>query len=156
MLVSEAITEIRNKINDRDKVGLDDSELLSYFNEAVQYVAAALIANKSPEMVKETTINATTYTLPNEFVQFCGKYPVKRTGNSIKINSTLPITVRYFCSLSPLVTTDTVPFINSALTQVTIKVACLYANAQEHLDVTQDKALQQELAQAIASSMSVG
>lgn len=158
MLVSEAITEIRNKTNDRDSVGLDDSELLSYLNEAVQYISASLIQYGSPDMIQEMTINGTTATLPVNFARACGVYPIKRSGLTITLLDEPPLKVRYFVS-KPLLTgstTETMPFNHIGLTQFAIKLACVYANAQQKLDVSTDKALAQELAQVIAASMGAG
>jgi len=156
MLVSEALTEIRNKINDRDSVGLDDSELLSYLNEAVQYVSAALIQYESTDMVVEQDVATSTFTVPANFAKFCGYYPIKRTGLTVTLLDEPPLKVRYFVSADILEDNDTMPFNHIALNQFAIKLACVYANAQQKLDVSTDKALAQELAQVIAASMGAG
>lgn len=158
MLVTEALTEIRNKINDRDEVGLDTSEILSYLNEAVQYISSLMIANGSPELVKEELIEEESFVLPPNFARFCGYYPVKRTGNVVELLDEPPMKVRY-ATTYPLLTgeeDEEMPFNHIALTQVAIKVASVYANNQEQLNVSQDTSLYQEIMQAIASSMGVG
>ena len=82
MLVTQAIQEIRNKINDRDCVGLDDSELLSYLNEAIQQISSYLISVNSPTMIKELTIeDENEIELPQNFVKTAGNYPLKITAN---------------------------------------------------------------------------
>ena len=155
MLVIEALTEIRNKINDRDEVGLDTSELLSYLNEAVQYVSAALITYGSTDLIIEQIINEETAVLPVNFARFCGNYPVKQTGKRIELLDEPPLKIRYFASIPLLTGSDIeeMPFNHIALTQFAIKLACVYANAQQKLDVSTDKALAQELAQIVATSM---
>lgn len=158
MLVTEALTEIRNKINDRDMVGLDDSELLSYLNEAVQYIAALMITNNSTELIQEEIVEEPTFTLPVNFAKFCGYYPIRRTGLTAELLDEPPLKVRYFVSY-PLLTDgeeEEMPFNHIALTQVAIKVACAYAQNQEKLNIQQDTALYQEIMQAIATSMGVG
>lgn len=156
MLVTEAITEIRNKINDRDMVGLDDSELLSYLNEAVQWVAASMISAGSTDLVKEEIIDGDEFTLPVNFAKFCGNYPIKRTGLQAELLCEPPMKLRYFVTYNLLTTDDEMPFNHIALTQVAIKKACEYAQSQEKLDVQQDKMLEGELSQAVALSMGVG
>lgn len=156
MLVSEALTEIRNKINDRDEVGLDDSELLSYLNEAVQYICGQMIQCGCSDLATEILIETPTATLPSNFSMFCGYYPIKRTGLTIELLDDPPLKIRYFASYGILGESDTMPFNHLGLIQMAIKLACVYANAQQKLDISADKALQQELTQVIASSMGVG
>ena len=56
MLVDVAINQIRDKINDRDEVGLDDNEILSYLNEAIQYVSSFLVGAGSPLVINDLTL----------------------------------------------------------------------------------------------------
>lgn len=156
MLVTEAITEIRNKINDRDAVGLDDSELLSYLNEAVQWISAYMIGAYAPDLVREEIVDDDEFTLPINFARFCGNYPVKRTGLTAELLVEPPMKVRYFVSYPTLTEDDEMPFNHIALTQIAIKKACEYAQNQEKLDIQQDKMLESELSQAVAMSMGVG
>jgi len=156
MLVSEALTEIRNKINDRDEIGLDTSELLSYLNESVQYIAGLMIKFGCPELVTEIVATTDSITLPSNFAKFCGNYPIKRTGLTIQLLEDPPMKIRYFASCSLLGESDTMPFNHLALNQLAIKSACILANAQERLDIGQDTTLNQEIMQAIAGSMGAG
>lgn len=154
MDINTAIVEIRNKINDRDKVGLDDSELLSYLNEAIQYIANYLISIKSPIMVADFTANEAETVLPENFAKLAGGFPVKRTGNKIELLVEPPIKIRYLVSY-PTVTSDGVmPFEYEALNQSAIKLACIYANSQKQTDVTQDKGLLDEINTAIERAVS--
>ena len=68
MNVSEALIEIRNKTNDRDEVGLDNEELLAYFNEAIQYISQYLAAANSPVLLQDMTISSATAQLPDNFI----------------------------------------------------------------------------------------
>lgn len=156
MLVTEAITEIRNKINDRDCVGLDDSELLSYLNEAVQWVTAAMIGAGSAELIQEQNVTTNSFTVPANFAKFCGIYPVRMTGKVGTLLEVPPLKLRYFVSYAALTNASTMPFNHIALSQVAIKKACQYAMNQEKLDVQQDKMLENELSQAVALSMGAG
>lgn len=153
MLVTKAIEEIQCKINDRDKVGLDDAEILSYLNEAIQFISSYLVGANSPIMVKETVIYDDTYTLPKNFVRAIGTYPAKITGNTLELFDYPPMKFRYFASLQNVGMDDEMPFTHEALEQVAIKLACIYANAQEQFDVTQDKSLLDEMTAAIASAI---
>lgn len=153
MLVTKAIEEIQCKINDRDKVGLDDTELLSYLNEAIQFISSYLVGANSPIMIKEEIIFDNTYTLPPNFVRAIGTYPAKITSNQMELFDDPPMKFRYFASLMNVGMDDEMPFEHEALEQVAIKLACIYANAQEQLDVTQDKSLLDEMTAAIANAI---
>lgn len=153
MLVRKAIQEIRNKINDRDCVGLDDSELLSYLNEAMQQISSYLIAVNSPTMIATLTIeDENEVTLPQNFVKTAGNYPLKITADKAS-TAFWPMTVRYYASYLPVTLDGELPFKHNAIDIIAIKLACVYANAQEHLDITQDKAIVDELITSLASAI---
>ena len=156
MLTSNAISEMRLKINDRDMVGLDDSELLSYLNEAIQFIAAAMITYKSPLCVKDIDMTEPTMVLPNNFAQLCGNYPVKITGKIISTSEDLPLTIRYFESFGDVELDGSLPFHHTALDKLAVKIGCIYAQNQEHEEISQDKSLVNELQQMVASALGVG
>lgn len=156
MLVADAINEIRMKINDRDMVGLDDSELLSYLNEAIQYISAALITYKSPFCIKDIEVMEDSFMLPNNFAQWCGTFPFKITGNTVDVLCELPVKARYFESYENVVEGGELPFNNVALDKLAIKIACIYAQNQEHEEISQDKELADELKQMVAAALGVG
>ena len=153
MKVETALYEIRNKINDRDEIGLDDEELLSYLNEALQYISSYLVSANSPLMVKKLDIETETSTLPDDFVRFVGLQPVKITGKEVEVLE-LPIKARYFANVKQVGIADNMPFTQLALNQVAIKLASIYAQNQQGLNVQQDKVLLDELNASIASAVS--
>lgn len=154
MKVETAIFEIRNKINDRDEIGLDDEELLSYLNEALQYISAYLISANSPILVKTETINEGSFVLPDNFARFAGYFPVRVEGNTGELLDEPPVKVRYFVTADKVKATSTMPFTQLALNQVAIKLACIYAQNQQSLNIQQDKALLDEINGAIAGAIS--
>ena len=154
MKVETALYEIRNKINDRDEIGLDDEELLSYLNEALQYISSYLVSANSPLMIKKLDIETETSTLPDDFVRFVGLQPVKITGTEVEALDDIPIKARYFANVKQVGIADNMPFTQLALNQVAIKLASIYAQNQQGLNVQQDKVLLDELNASIASAVS--
>lgn len=154
MLVIDAIYDVRNKINDRDEIGLDDEELLSYLNEALQYVSSYLVSANSPLMVKEVIISDDKYQMPDDFIRFVGTLPIKTTGTEVTLLDEPPLKARYFASVSSVGINDDMPFKQTALNQVAIKLAGIYAQNQQGLNVQQDKALLDELNASIAAAIS--
>lgn len=153
MKVETALYEIRNKINDRDEIGLDDDEILSYLNEALQYISSYLVSANSPLMIKKLDIETETSALPDDFVRFVGLQPVKITGKEVEALE-LPIKARYFANVKQVGIADNMPFTQLALNQVAIKLASIYAQNQQGLNVQQDKALLDEINTAIAGAIS--
>ena len=150
MNVSEALIEIRNKINDRDEVGLANEEILAYFNEAIQYISQFLAAVNSPVLLQDLTISsAAGVTLPENYIKMAGIFPVKVTGRTAKPIGTPPITIRIFVGFGRADMNEDVPLANEALVRVAIRLAAVYANNQQELDITQDKALLSDLQNAI-------
>lgn len=154
MLVIDAIYDIRNKINDRDEIGMDDEELLSYLNEALQYISSYLVGANSPLMVKEVVISENKYQMPDDFIRFVGTLPIKTTGTEVTLLDEPPLKARYFASVSSVGINDDMPFKQVALNQVAIKLAGIYAQNQQGLNVQQDKALLDELNASIAAAIS--
>lgn len=155
MLVEEAIYQVRCKTNDRDEVGLDDVEILNYINEAIQFINAYLVGANSPILIKELLITEPSIVLPKNFVKTCGSYPARITGNIMELLDEPPMKLRYFESFANVGQgQDDMPFDHEALNQVAIKLASIYANAQQQLDVSQDKTLLDEVTAAISSAIS--
>lgn len=154
MLVDEAIYQVRCKTNDRDEVGLDDIEILHYINEAIQFINAYLVGANSPILIKELLITEPSVLLPKNFVKTCGRFPARVTGNIIELWDEPPMKLRYFESYPNVDQGDDMPFDHDALNQVAIKLACIYANAQQQLDVSQDKTLLDEMTAAVSSAIS--
>lgn len=152
MLVDVALKQIRDKINDRDEVGLDDVELLTYLNEAIVYVSNFLVGAASPMNLHDLTLTEESTPMPKEFVRTAGRFPIRITGDKIELLDDPPVTIRYFANVGQVDFGDDMPFQQDALNRIAIKLAAIYAQNQEQLDVTQDKSLVAELAQAVASA----
>lgn len=153
MKVETAIFEIRNKINDRDEIGFDYDELLSYLNEALQYISAYLISANSPILIKTQTINEGSFVLPDNFARFAGYFPVRVEGNTCELLDAPPMKVRYFATADNVNATSEMPFTQLALNQVAIKLASIYAQNQQSLNIQQDKVLLDEINAAIAAAI---
>ena len=153
MNVSEALIEIRNKTNDRDEVGLSNEELLAYFNEAIQFISQYLAAANSPVLIQELSVSTAGMALPENFIKTAGVFPVRITGNTIQSVDDTATTIRCYIGFGRADMMDEVPLTNEALTRVAIRLATIYANNQQELDVTQDKALLAELQQSILAAV---
>lgn len=154
MLVDVAINQIRDKINDRDEVGLDDNEILSYLNEAIQYISSFLVGAGSPLLVNNLTLTEKATTMPKEFIRTAGSFPIKTTGHTIELLDDPPVTIRYFANVPRVEMDGDMPFTQLALNQICIKLAAIFCENQEELDVSQDNALLQGFNQAIATAIS--
>ena len=153
MNVSEALIEIRNKTNDRDEVGLDNEELLAYFNEAIQFISQYLAAANSPVLIHESTITTATVALPDNFNNLAGIYPVKSTGQQMKLLDTPPQVIRYYANIAKAEMNGDIPLYNEALIRVAIRLAAVYVQNQQELDITQDKGLVADFQQAIIAAV---
>ncbi len=159
MIVSEALLDIRNRTNDKDEVGMNDSELLSYLNDAIQYVSQHMIGADAPVMVQDLLVEdeeTTSIPLPKNFIRFCGTFPVKVTGNNITLLVTPPIKLRYFASYPTVKINDTMPFQHDQLNQIAVRLAVIYVNNQEELNVQQDQGILTEINNSIIAALKRG
>jgi len=152
MYVTEALQDLRFKIHDKDIIEMTDDELVNCLNEAIQYVAAFLIGKNSPSIVSDMEITEEETTLPENFVKTAGVYPIKVTGNTMKwleYEEDASMKLRYFASCPAVTINDEMPFHHDALNQVTIKLAAIYCGNQLEGEVSQDKALLDEINAAL-------
>ena len=159
MNVTAALADIRNKIHDKDTIEMTDEELLICLNEAIQYVSSYLAGANSPVAVADITLSAEETTLPQNFVKTAGTYPVKITGNSMKwlgYEAGQTMKLRYFFTPAAVVATDNMPFFHDALNQITIKLAAIYAGNQLEAEISQDKALLDEVNMLLAQAAGNG
>lgn len=80
---SDAMSVIRQRGNDMDKINYTDAEILENINSAIRYLSQVLINRKSPEMISSETIvdyNA----VPSGFHSFVGNPPAYREGDVIR------------------------------------------------------------------------
>ena len=156
MDVTRAVEEVRLKTNDRDGVGMDDQEILSYLNEAIQCICGYMVAAGSPLLVMDLNIEEggnMEIDVPKNFLKFCGTFPVRITGNKIKLLDEPPIKLRYFASYPTVEMNDNMPFLHDELNQIAIRLACIYVNNQEELNVQQDQGLLTEIQNSILAAL---
>ena len=154
MKVEDAVAKLKAATHDiSDEYSTD--ECLGFLNTAIQQVCYQLIAGRSPQMVKQVTLHNLEY-LPADFVRPAGTYPVKITGQLAEFldESMKELKVRYFATKEPLTELSVdMPFVHEEINDIAVKVATLIALNQNEYDVTQDKAILDELRQVIAAGM---
>lgn len=166
MYVTEALQDLRFKIHDKDVIEMTDDELINCLNEALQYVSAFLIGRNCPVVVKDIEVSDEETTLPENFVKTAGIFPVKITGNTMKwLEYEEPdegseekpfIKIRYFATCPAVTINDEMPFAHDGLNQITIKLAAIYCGNQLESEISQDKALLDEVNAALASTVGMG
>lgn len=153
MNVREALIQIRHMINDKDELELEEEELLMYLNKAIQYVASYLVQANSTYMVQDMTVSTETASLPDNFIKTAGNFPIKITGNTLKwldYEAGHSIKIRFFATCGLVDLEDELPFHHDALNQQTVHLASIYALNQIEADISQDKALLDEINAALA------
>lgn len=119
MTVNQVLIKVRQKLNDMSKLKYSDEELIYCLNNAIDAMSMELADGKTPDFVKEFTIEAgTAVERPDDFIEFIGQYPIAFTEEGEKVMMELlddeypcPLIVRYF-ALRPKIKllTDKVPF----------------------------------------------
>lgn len=154
MKVEDAVARLKTATHDISDEYTTE-ECIGFLNTAVQQVCYQLIAGGSPQMLKQVTVHNLEY-LPVDFVRPAGTYPIKLTGQLIEFldEDMEDLKVRYFATKEPMDnTTEDMPFVHEEINDIAVKVATLIALNQNEYDVSQDKAIIDELRQAIATGM---
>lgn len=155
MKVEKAVADLKKAGHDiSDEYSTD--ECLGFLNTSIQQICHLLIAGLSPQMVKEITVH-NLEDLPTDFVKPCGSYPIRITGQIMKFldDDMESLRFRYFYTKPQLENiTGDMPFIHEQLNDVAVRSAVILALNQNEYDISQDKALIDEIKQVLAQGMS--
>ena len=145
MQVEKAIARLKAAGHDiSDEYSTEDC--IGFLNTAVQEICHQLATGKSPQMVKEITLHDSE-SLPPDYIISCGNYPIKVTGQAVTFTDPDIDTLRFMDA------TGDMPFVHEVLNDITVRLATLFALNQNEYDVSQDKALLDEVRQAVAQGM---
>lgn len=154
MKVEKAVATIKAATHDiSDEYSTD--ECIGFLNTAVQQISHLLIAGKSPQMVREIKIH-NLEDLPDDFVKTAGTYPIRITGQKMAFLDEMmdEIRFRYFATKKQITDiAEEMPFIYEQLNDVAVKSAVLLSLNQNEYDISQDKALADEMKQVLAQGM---
>lgn len=154
MQVEKAISRLKAAGHDiSDEYSTEDC--IGFLNTAVQEICHQLIAGKSPQMAKEITLHDSE-SLPPDYIISCGNYPVKVTGQAVTFTDpdVDALRFRYFATKPQIMdVTGNMPFVHEVLNDIAVRLATLFALNQNEYDVSQDKALLDEVRQAVAQGM---
>lgn len=132
-------------------------ECIGFLNTAVHAVSGLLIAARSPMMVQEILIHDNE-SVPTHYVASAGQYPMRITGQTIRFADPemTEMRFRYFATMPPLEDEKgDLPFAHEALNDYVLKVASMYALNRNEYDLTQDKALADELRAILTGAVSL-
>ena len=153
MKTETAIAKIKMAGHDiSDEYSTD--ECIGFLNTAIQETANLLIAGKSPQLIKQITIH-NLESLPAGYVASAGSYPIRITGQTVTfLDDDTEIRFRYFAAPDQITdATGELPFVHEAINDIVVRAAVLLALNENEYDISQDKALVDEMKQAIAQGM---
>jgi len=153
MLVSDLLTKVRLRIRDKDSVEYTDNELLGYVNDAILLIGYELIAMQDAEMIVDLSLESASTLKPANFLRFTGALPVMVQGNNLVVYGKLPCITRYFKKPTLVSTIDeTLPFTNEGYNQIMTQIVSMIALNRNEFDVSQDKALIDEVRKLISTA----
>ena len=156
MQVKKAVADIKAAGHDiSDEYSAE--ECLGFLNTAINEVSSLLIAARSPMMAAEILLHDGE-NVPERYVSPAGRYPIRMTGRKVQFidRSLSEIRFRYWQTM-PLLESDAgeMPFPHEALNDYAVKVAVLLALNRNEYDISQDKALYDELRGLLAGAVSL-
>lgn len=155
MTIAELIALARYRINDTgdgEEQTKSDTELMSYYNGAVEFLSDLLIARNDPEMITEVSI-ANGADVPANFVRFAGEMPAYINAGTFVLYETGPAVVRYFATKGRASDVeDDVPF-KDRYTEFLLQAMAIFALNSDEYTVTQDQALLKASLEALSGAM---
>lgn len=148
----DVIREARKRITDVDELVYPNEELISYLNQAIDFLNGFLIASNKAEMLKELTVGDGT-AVPEDFSgKYAGYFPVREVGEVFKLQiGSTPVVIRYFANRPHVAeTTDTVPF-KAQYKSILVQLVSIYAPNRNGYIIDQDKALLKDLLDVMVS-----
>jgi hypothetical protein len=155
MLVSKAISQIRERVNDEYDTGFTDTVLIDYINDAIKYLSAALINRNDPILAKTVNVTSSSNSVPKNFVRTAGGFPVMRRGNKFYItDGSSMVTIKYFYMPDDVTAaSQSLPFEDDAYCMIIVKLASIYAINQHEFNINQDEALRSQTEQLINQAL---
>lgn len=158
MLVSEAIAQIRARINDEYDTGYTDDLIIQYINNALTYIVSALIDRNDPSVTDYMDVDGTSEDnpVPKNFARFAGNFPVMIKGKNFHVvDGSVMVTVRFFFYPDRITAvTDELPFKGKEYLQdLLISLASVYALNQHEFNVQQDEVLKSQIEQLIVQAL---
>lgn len=149
MNVTEAIRQIKDRVNDMTTTGYSSSMILGYINDALSYLSYRMAAVCHPALVQDMTITD-GMPVPSGFIKFVGTEPVRRTGMVFHIlDESDTIAARAYIELGTVGLQDDIPLKEPAYISMLLQLASIYALNQHEYNDTQDAALAKELQAAV-------
>lgn len=159
MLVANVIQDIRNRINDKEGVGdFDDDEIISYVNQAINYIGLYFVSAGNPLAVKDVLVQNND-NVPDDYIKPCGIFPIKITGKVIKFldKGTKNLTLRYFFK-APNITgseNEEMPYDDALTNNVIVTIAVVLLMNQQRLNISQDQSLNDALMDIVNTAFGV-
>jgi hypothetical protein len=148
--IAELITKtaMEDRLSDSLETGYETDELLSYINDAINFVWHILIKNGYNEVINTINLTTASSTAPTDFYKSTNQAPVIKNGTTIVCYGTLPYTLKYYkLPTFPSATTDSCPFANEALNNIVAQLAIVLAMSNHGFDMQTET----DFAQAICS-----
>lgn len=153
--VEQAIRRIRAAGHDISDE-YSDERCIEFINNSVQRISALLIQARFPALVEEVVVHDGD-TLPKNYVQAAGTYPLRMTAGKAEIvDDSEFVRFRYFATPALLEnSTDEFPYDHDAINEIVVRYAIMLALNENEYDITQDTNLLTDLQNAIAGAMSM-
>lgn len=155
MTVEQAIRRIRAAGHDISDE-YSDERCIEFLNNSLQRISALLIQARYPAMVEEVVVHDGD-TLPKNYVQAAGTYPLRMTAGKAEIvDDSEFVRFRYFATPKLLEnSTDDFPYDHDGINEIVVRYAIMLALNENEYDITQDTNLLTDLQNAIAGAMSM-
>ena len=151
MLVSAFLTLLRTRIRDEYKAEYQDSELISYLNDALAYWDSTRVVAGDCLRVKALTVNPNV-TVPTNFAKWAGTFPVYILNGTVYSTDGGSVTCKYYSYSDSFASlNDNINLSNPEIT-VLLQLATIYALNRNQFDVSTDTSLAKALQDVVAQS----
>ncbi len=153
--VEQAIRRIRAAGHDISDE-YSDERCIEFINNSLQRISALLIQACYPALVEEVVVHDGD-TLPKNYVQAAGTYPLRMTAGKAEIvDDSEFVRFRYFATPKLLENAqDELPYDHDGINEIVVRYAIMLALNENEYEITQDTNLLTDLQNAIAGAMSM-
>ena len=136
--VNKFLSKIRIRVKDTSKSSFSDYELLEYLNDAIHFLSCELIAQRDEGMLRETTLKKGD-SLPENFVDFAGEYPIYINNGVINfhVDTSDGIKITYWAKYEDLNLDSKIPS-PAYYDLYVIQLTCIYALSRDNGGVPVD------------------
>lgn len=143
-------TTVKSRLSDSLETGYSDEELVSYLNDAINFIWHVLIAHKYYEVIGDITLKEKETPLPDDWYKETNQAPIIVRDGVINCYGALPQDIRYYMKPPRIKTkSSNIPIENWGILDLATQIMIVLAMSNHGFDMQTESDFAQAIVQVI-------